>query len=73
MKTIAVLAGSMEEYMMHKDIFLAPEGEKMVYAVTPNKILGHRFDELRVVGTFWDRKDAGEIMREVQARTNHTT
>ena len=68
MKTIAILAGSMEQYMEHKDIFLALEGEEMVYAVTPHKIKGRRFDEFRVVGTFWERKDAGDIYDEVRSR-----
>lgn len=69
MRTIAILAGSMQEYSEHKDIFRNPDNERMVYAVTMNKILGYHFDELRVVGTFWRRKDAGVILREVQART----
>ena len=64
MKTIAILAGDHQQYLEHKDIFLAPEGERMVYCNRLEKILANQFDELRVVGTFWDRKDAGDIFRE---------
>ncbi len=69
MKVIAILAGSMTQYSEHKDIFCDPETEKMVYAVTPNKIMPYRFDEYRVVGTFLERNDASDILREVKART----
>ena len=70
MKHIAILAGTMQQYQEHKDIFLAPEGEKMYNITRPEHCVGCRFDEYRVVGTFWeDRKNAGDLLLEVQART----
>lgn len=70
MKNIAILAGNEKQYLEHKDIFLALDGEKMFYINHPDKARGIRFNEFRIVGTFWqDAETPTDILEMVKVNT----
>lgn len=65
-KTILVLAGNINQY--NKFVRENNCREKCIYARTKDAIRGLRMKEIEVVGTFWDRKDAGRVYQEACER-----
>ncbi len=68
MKYICVLAGTYKQFLdfVEQERIDKPEKHKNAhyhYADLPNQLLGKCFDEVVVVGTFWEKSDAGELYR----------
>ena len=65
---IAVLAGNFRQF---NEFIRQPEvGEhcEYVYIDRPEKAYGYRFFDYKIIGTFWDRKDARELEEIVKGR-----
>jgi hypothetical protein len=58
MNQIIVLAGNHDEFIRYLRELLS---NKYVYGSAPKKLHGIEAEEIIVVGTFWDRKDAGDL------------
>jgi len=60
MKKIIVLAGSREQF----EDYLANNGltdSEAIYGYLPERIYGIEASKVEIIGTFWDRKDAGKL------------
>jgi hypothetical protein len=73
MKYICVLAGTYKQFLdfVESERIDKPEKYKDAhyhYADLPNQLLGKRFDDVTVVGTFWEKGDAGELARLAKSR-----
>ena len=73
MNYICVLAGTYNQYVNFVESERLDKPEKYkestyVYAELPNQLLGKRFDDVTVVGTFWDKPDANELARLAKSR-----
>ena len=73
MKYICVLAGTYEQFLdfVETERVDKPEKHKDAkyhYADLPNQLLGMRFDDVTVVGTFWEKSNAGELARLAKSR-----
>lgn len=67
MEKIIVLAGSrieFEEYLNRNGL----TDTEAVYGLEPNRIAGIIASKVEVVGTFWERKDAGELLVFAESR-----
>ena len=70
---ICVLAGTYKQFLdfVEQERIDKPqkhEKTNYVYADLPNQLLGKRFDDVVVVGTFWEKHDAGELARLAKSR-----
>ncbi len=66
-KRILVLAGNFEQAQNYiRDN--REDGNEYYYANGSQAIYGRRYDKFEVVGTFWQKEDAGELYRF--AKTN---
>ena len=73
MKYICVLAGTYKQFLdfVESERIDKPEKHKnanYVYADSPHQLLGRRFDDVTVVGTFWEKGNAGELARLAKSR-----
>lgn len=67
MNKIIVLAGNRHEfeyYLNHNGL----TDSEAIYGYDPIRIQGIHASKVEVVGTFWDRKDAGELKRLAESR-----
>lgn len=67
--TEVVLAGNFQEYAR----FMADRGfgpSRAIYVDRPERVMGLELaeQEIYVVGTFWERSDAGQIYERVRER-----
>lgn len=59
-KRICILAGTRREF----EKWLAENGKtdsEAVFAFEPERLMGHEFSRIEVIGTFWARPDAGRL------------
>ncbi len=66
-KKIIVLAGSrieFEDYIDDKGL----TDTEAIYGYGVDRIRGIEASKVEVIGTFWDRKDAGDLKREADTR-----
>lgn len=74
-KYIAVLAGHFREFQHFIDNEIKPSEkfkENLVYLYidSPHKVRGIEISDIKIVGTFWDRSDAGKLNDYVKERLN---
>lgn len=69
-KKIAVLTENITQFEYYKKEF--EEMGELIYISSTDSARGIYFDEFIVVGTFWERFDAGEIYNQVVPHTNCT-
>ncbi len=65
---VAILAGNNTQFL---EFMRQPEiGEPVeyIYVDRMEKAVGYRFNDYKIVGTFWERKDAGKLEEEVKTR-----
>lgn len=60
--TVAILAGTHKEY---RHWLKGRQETEFRYISSAEKARGMFFDSLEIVGTFWERKDAGELYDNV--------
>lgn len=68
MDKIGILAGNYNEY---KHFMTQPEiGEhcEYIYFNHPDKVRGYELQDYKIIGTFWDRPDAGKLEQAVKER-----
>ena len=63
-KPIAVLAGNIREYALFKE----GRGSIFRFIEYPDKAMGMEFSDVITIGTFWDRKDAGDFYELAKSR-----
>jgi hypothetical protein len=66
-KRIIVLAGTRQQF----ENYLAENGltdSEAVYGYEPERIYGITASKVEVVGTFWERKDAGKLYELANSR-----
>lgn len=73
MKYICVLAGTYKQFLdfVEQERIDKPEKHKdtnYFYINLPHQLLGRRFDDVVVVGTFWEQSNAGELVRLAKSR-----
>ena len=68
-KPIAVLAGTQDQFQQYKR---EHPGKDLRYCDGFQRIVGMRFSEAVVVGTFWNRPDATGIAEDVATRLEVT-
>ena len=66
-ETVAVLAGNFEQFREF-EFNNKREGIRYIFAREP--LVGYRFSRYEVVGTFWERVDAGRLFDAVKYRMN---
>lgn len=69
MKFVAVLAGTHQQFSHYENI--KEDDEKFIYVHSPQKLYGYRFSRVDIIGTFWERKDAGQLYEEVERHFPH--
>ncbi len=57
---IIVLAGNRQEFERYLDKNGMTDTEA-IYGCEPQRICGYRAERVVIVGTFWERKDAGKL------------
>jgi len=67
MKKIIVLAGSRLEFERYLDNNGLTDSEA-IYGYDAHSMAGIEASKIEIVGTFWDKHDAGELNREAQSR-----
>ena len=68
-KKVGILTYSNQQFQHY--LKSAKEDEEWVYIDRPEKLLGVEFSRIDILGTFWDRKDAGKLYEEVECRFPH--
>lgn len=66
MKKIIVLAGNYGEFQ--RLIWDYPEPEKYIYGENPEKLFRIEAERVMIIGTFWERKDAGKLKEIADSR-----
>ncbi|HNZ65213.1 MAG TPA: hypothetical protein PKJ10_05195 [Smithella sp.] len=69
---MAILAGNYEQYkdyINRQPIRPFPNMFQFIYINKIEDIIGNRFDDYKIIGTFYDKKNAFKILDEVKART----
>lgn len=59
---ICVLAGNLKE----ANNFIQRNYEKYIYCPTIESLQGYKFEDVFVVGTFWERENAGELYTQAR-------
>lgn len=68
-KKTLVLAGNYAQYINFcKEKGLHSKNDQYYHASWPGQIQGHTFCDIEIIGTFWDRKDARDLLELAQSR-----
>lgn len=69
---VAILAGNAEQakaFLEQKELWKnEEEPTEYVYIDRPDKAIGYRFFDYKIIGTFWDREDASKLEEIVKSR-----
>jgi hypothetical protein len=68
---IAILAGNkkqFDDFIRQKPII--EDNCEYIYISSPDNARGIRFFDYKVIGTFWDRDDAGKLEEAIKDRIN---
>lgn len=66
---VAVLAGNFKQYDRFMNLREVDDETQYIYVDRIEKAVGHRFNDLKIIGTFWeDIKDSGRLYDEVKTR-----
>lgn len=68
-KHIAVLAGNYGQFAEYHGN--EKESEEYHYVDRPQKLYGREYARVDIIGTFWERNDAGALYEEIERRFPH--
>lgn len=76
MNYICVLAGTYKQFLdfVESERLDKPtkhENSNYFFADLPNQLLSKRFEDVVVVGTFWEKPDASELARLAKSRLRY--
>ena len=73
-KKIVILAGNYREFinfLSEKERLDINGCKKYIYCDHPAKVYGIKIADIEIIGTFWERKDAGKLYESAKCRLDN--